>query len=188
MNERNSTLTTGSFKKPSRLRKFVSIKLFVGLLIFIILGVLVGGLVYLKNRPKPVPVVNCQEDIARLATELEHKSYDSVVGLADVFLRKNCPIDQKVAMSEQKGTAYMYQNKPNEAEIVFKELETLNRGKLSVTAAQSLAAISYKKGDTETAIKYYKALIQATLDTPDTVDDAWIPQYKTIIKKLGGTP
>ncbi len=53
MNEKNSSITIGFFKKPFFPKKFPAKKLLISLFLFFLLGVLVGGVTYLKNKPKP---------------------------------------------------------------------------------------------------------------------------------------
>lgn len=184
----DSNIVVGTLKTKSKFSKYAKKPLAI-LISLASIAALFWYYYYVYSHNKPHTYSkDCQTHINTLAKLVEQKNYAVVPELADQYLKKDCTNEQKVSILDQKGLSLLFQNKTEEAEAVFKQVEPLNGGKYDVASAQSLATINYKRGDKEAAIKYYKALIEAFKATPSNDDDGYIPQYESIIKSLGGTP
>lgn len=173
-----------------------SAKLFVALkskkaikwLFLFVVIVAAAAFSFIYFHPKKATDPNCQQYIDSVTASMAQKDYKTVVDLANFYINKNCSNQARSSLSVQKGTALMFQKRYDEAADAFKQSGDFNEGKLSVAAAQGLANVNYIKGNKQEAVKYYKFVIEGLRDNQNIDDDAYIPQYETIIKNLGGKP
>lgn len=86
------------------------------------------------------------------------------------------------------GLSYIAQGKLDEALEALLEAENIKQEETAGDALAMIARIYASKGETETAINYFKKAIARLKATPENADDGFIPNLEAEITNLGGTP
>lgn len=158
---------------------------YIFILAFIL--VLAGTVIYKNNQNKKEIVSKKEKALVQSNNDISKHNYNSARQNVQEYLKEDLNDDDRYQALSKLGIILYAQRDNSGALIKLLEAENIKQKDTGTEVLTTVASIYMAEKDNKKAIEYLKKAADRAIATKDPGDDALVPQYEELAKKLGGS-